>query len=82
MKKLTLNAEPEVIAEARRLAKEQGTSVSAMFARVIRYLARRNEHPVRLGRVTRKATGLVRLPKGKNERQVFEEALLEKYDLK
>jgi hypothetical protein len=82
MKKLTLNAEPEVIAEARRLAKQQGTSVSSMFARVIRYLARRNDRPVRLGRVTRKATGLVRLPREKNERQVVEDALLDKYDLK
>lgn len=80
MKKLTLNADPEVIAQARRLAKQQGTSVSSMFARVIRFLARRNGERIAIGRVTRRATGLVKLPRGKTERDVLEEALLEKYD--
>ena len=31
MKKLTLNAEPEVIDQARRLAEAQGTSVSSLL---------------------------------------------------
>lgn len=82
MKKLTLNADPEVIREARRLAKQQGTSVSSMFARVVRFLARREGRRSPIGRVTRKATGLITLPRGKNEREVLEEALLEEYDLR
>jgi hypothetical protein len=81
MKKLTLNADPDVIREARRLAEKQGTSVSSMFARMIRFIARREGRRIPIGPLTRKATGLIRLPRGKTERDVLEEALLEKYDL-
>jgi hypothetical protein len=81
MKKLTLNAEPEVIEQARQLAQAQGTSVSSLFARFVRFLAQRDRHRLRAGRLTRSATGLIKLPRGKEEREVVEEALLDKYDL-
>jgi|GEM_PF-399992 len=80
--KLTLNIERNVVAQARRLAKEQGTDVSSMFSRFITHLARRNDRQDRFGPVTRKATGLIRLPTGKSEREIFEQALLEKYELR
>jgi len=82
MKKLTLNADPEVIATAHRLAKAQGTSVSAMFARMIRFLGRRGRSEVKLGRLTRQATGLAKLPKGKSDADVVADSLVEKYGLK
>ena len=81
MKKLTLSADPEVIAQAHRLAKERGTSVSALFSRWVRFLSRRRGGRPALGPLTRKASGLAKLPRGKTERQVLEEALLEKYGL-
>ena len=81
MKKLTLNAEPEVIDEARRLAEAQGTSVSSLFARIVRFLAQREGHRLPVGRLTRSASGLVKLPRGKGEREVLEDALVEKYGL-
>jgi hypothetical protein len=81
MKKLTLNADPEVIEQARRLAKAQGTSVSSMFARIVRFLARRDGERPPIGRLTRKASGLVKLPPGKSEREILEDALIEKYGL-
>ncbi len=80
MKKLTLSADPEVIALAHRLAQESGTSVSSMFERFIRLLASRQEQRV-LGPLTKKASGIVRLPQGKSDTQLLEEALLEKYGL-
>jgi Family of unknown function (DUF6364) len=79
MKKLTLNAEPEVIEQARRLAEAQGTSVSSLFARIVRFLAQRHGDRVPVGRLARGASGLVKLPRGKSERDVIEDALVEKY---
>jgi hypothetical protein len=81
MTKLTLSAEPEVIAEAHRLAELHGTSVSAMFSRMIRLLSRLQGERPRIGPGARKASGLLRLPEGKSDRDVLEEALAEKYEL-
>lgn len=82
MKKLTLSADPEVIEEARELAEQTGTSVSSMFERLVRLLAvqRRDTRP--LGPITRKASGMIALPKGRSEREVLEDALLEKHGLR
>ena len=65
MAKLTLNADPEVIAQAKRLARESGTSVSSIFERIIRLLARRRGRGERLGRLTRQASGVIALPHGR-----------------
>lgn len=82
MKKLTLSLNPDVIDEARKLAKESGTSVSSMFERFIRLLARQRHTAQPLGPLTRKASGMVVLPKGQAEREVLEDALLGKYGLR
>lgn len=82
MKKLTLSADPEVIEQAKRLAAETGTSVSSLFERIIRLLARKRPVNQRLGRMTRKATGIVTLPRGKSGRDVLAEALADKYGTK
>ena len=79
MKKLTLNADPEVIEQAKRLAEESGTSVSSIFERFIRLLGRRRSGRQRFGRLTRQASGLITLPRGKSERDVLADALAEKY---
>jgi hypothetical protein len=81
VKKLTLNADPEVIEEARRLAAAQGTSVSSLFARIVRFLARQEGKRRPIGRLARKASGLAKLPPGKDERNVLEDALIDKYGL-
>ena len=82
MKKLTLSADPEVIEQAKRLADETGTSVSSLFERLVRLLARKRPGKKPLGRITRKATGLVALPRDKSEKDVLAEALAEKYGTK
>lgn len=81
MKKLTLSADPDVIAEAHRLAELRGTSVSAMFSRMIRLLSQRDRKRPGISPGARKASGLVQLPEGKSDRDVLEEALTEKYEL-
>ncbi len=80
MKKLTLSADPEVIEQAKRLADETGTSVSALFERFIRLLAQRYPER-RIGRITRQATGMITLPSCKSDHDVLADALIEKYGI-
>jgi hypothetical protein len=81
--KLTLSADESIVREAKRQAKECNTSVSAMFSRFIESLSRsRSQNQDPIGPITRRATGLAKMPKGKTYRGVLEEALMEKYGLK
>ncbi len=77
MAKLTLNADPEVIDQAKRLAAERKTSVSAMFSRFIKALARGgNGKPI--GKLARQASGVVDL-KGRSHKDVLADSLKDKY---
>jgi len=80
MAKLTLNAGPEVIAEAKRLAAERGTSVSALFARFIKTLANGRKQAEPLGKLTRRASGVID-PGGRDHQDMLAEALKDKYGL-
>lgn len=80
--KLTLSAEREVIVEAKRLAAETGTSVSAMFSRLLRAMAAQRGSPVDVGPITRQASGLVRLPPEASDRDLLGDALASKYGLR
>ncbi|MGA2621168.1 MAG: DUF6364 family protein [Thermoguttaceae bacterium] len=82
MKKLTLSADQDVINEARELAQQNGTSVSSLFARFVRLLAGQRLAVRSLGPLTRKASGMVALPKGRAAQEVLEDALLEKHRLR
>lgn len=81
MPKLTLSADAEVIEQAKRLAEERGTSVSAMFSQFVTLMARRTSpHNQPLGPLTRKAMGMVSLPRDKSDRELIEEALAERHN--
>jgi hypothetical protein len=80
MKKLTLSMEEGVIRQAKRIAAEQGTSVSAMFSNMVRLMARKRGEEIGIGPLTREAMGLVDLPEGKTDRELLEEALAEEYE--
>jgi Family of unknown function (DUF6364) len=80
MKKLTLTAEPEVIDMAKKLAIARGTSVSAMFSQLIRAMAGRNPRTSdKIGPITRRLTGIAKTPRGKNNRRLVEDAILDRY---
>lgn len=81
MKKLTLSMDEETIKEAKRLAAEQGTSVSAMFTRLVRAMAHEPGKDIEIGPITRRASGLVQLPEGKTDKELLVDALTEKYGL-
>ena len=80
MAKLTLNAEREVIGQAKRLAAERNTSVSAMFSRFSRTLADGKGKGKPLGRLARRASGVIDL-KGRNHKDVLAGSLSDKYGL-
>lgn len=78
MQKLTLNAEPDVINRAKRIASERGTSVSKLFSQFIRSMdVSPRQRPT--SSKTHQATGLIKLPKGKSDRQLIEEAISERH---
>ena len=81
MKKLTLSADEAVIQDAKRIAREQGTSVSSLFARWVRSLSgpRQRRGKVPANSITARATGIARLPEGQSEADVLADALIEKY---
>ncbi len=59
MAKLTLNVDAEIIEQAKRLAAENHTSVSAMFARFIRLLANGGGSDMSIGKIAKKASGMI-----------------------
>ncbi|HUT36937.1 MAG TPA: DUF6364 family protein [Planctomycetota bacterium] len=82
MTKLTLSVDEEVVAQAKRLAKENGRSVSAMFTQIVRAMAGQKQRRRPIGPLTRKVSGIISLPKGKTFDDVLTDALMDKYGLK
>jgi len=81
MQKLTLSADKTIIEIAKKMAEDEGTSVSAMFDRFVRLLhARRAKDPV-VGPIALKATGVITIGDDQQDRKILEEALTEKYGL-
>jgi hypothetical protein len=78
--KLTLSADRPLIKEAKHLAAARNTSVSAIFGRLLKALAAaETARPAELGPVTRMASGLLALPKGRTDRSLLEAALGDRY---
>ncbi len=79
MNKLTLSMEKETIEEAKQLAAERGTSVSAMFSRIVQAMAHEPGEAVEIGPITRRLSGIISLPEGESAPEVLTDALMEKY---
>jgi hypothetical protein len=82
MPKLTLNADSKTVSLAKKLAKVNQTSVSDMFCRFINGLAAGKQPDVKIGPLTRKMTGIIKLPEGQSEQEVLTDALMDKYGVK
>lgn len=78
--KLTLSADRELIRRAKKVAAKNGTSLSAMVSNYLSTLTA-EEKEFQPGPLSRQATGLAKVPKGKSDRELLEEALSEKYGL-
>lgn len=77
--KLTLSADRELIQQAKKLAALNGTSVSAMFSRMLGVMGRTSGLLDSPAPLTRKATGLIRLPSAAEDERLIEDALAAKY---
>jgi hypothetical protein len=81
MTKLTLSVQPDVLRTAKRLAKARKTSVSSMFSQFVKSAASADGTPHKIGPLTRKMTGVLKLPPGKDYKEFLTDALMEKYGL-
>ena len=81
MARLTLSVDKELVEEAKRLAKRNRTSVSAMFSQFIEAAVREEASRPRAGPIARRASGLIHLPDGKPPRAILVDALIEKHKL-
>ena len=80
MTKLTLSADKELIEKAKKLARRQNTSVSALFSRYLTAITQLVETPA-TGPLTSDATGLIKLPRRQRAKTILADALIEKYGL-
>ena len=87
-RKLTLTATPEVIALAEAQAKNEGTSISAMFANFVMAKEKMSKRHTRtrsrstIGPLTKSLSGIVRLPGDFDEKEFMSRVFLEKHGLK
>ena len=79
MTKLTLSVEEDVVEKAKQIAEANQTSVSAMFSQFVESIAGGRARRPKIGPLTRKATGIAKLPPGKDYKEVLADALMEKY---
>jgi Family of unknown function (DUF6364) len=79
MSKLTLSADKDLVRQAKKLAAQNGTSVSAMFSGMLRAMGRTSGLQEPPAPLTRKATGLIRLPSAAEDARLLEDALAAKF---
>ncbi len=77
--KVTLSADKDLIKKGKQLAEKEGTSLSSMFSRFLTAVLARRGKRRPAGPLTRKATGLAKLPASTTDRELLEDALSDKY---
>ena len=81
--RLTLSADQDSIVLAHKLAKSEGTSISAMFVNYIKSRSQTKSVGRRLSPLAKEASGmLASLPNDFNHKTVMSDILSEKYDVK
>jgi len=80
MTKLTLSIDEGIVEKAKEIAQANGTSVSAMFSQFVQSMANRPKD-FKIGPLTRKLTGIAKLPSGKDYKEALTDALCEKYGI-
>lgn len=82
MTKLTLSAETDLIADAKRWAASRRTSVSGMFARFLRSLEQiERDQSAPISPLTRQATGLMNFPRNRSDQDLLEDALSDRHGI-
>lgn len=81
IKKLTLSANENTIKEAKRIATQKDTSVSALFARLIHTIDQAPTNTISLAPITLQASGIISLSTDLTDQELLENALNDKYGL-
>ena len=81
MAKLTLHLDQAIVEKAKQLAKANHTSVSAMFSRFVQSMAAVPPQPAKIGPLTRRLSGIIKLPPGKEYKVLRTEDLMAKHGL-
>ena len=81
MTKLTLSIDETIVERAKEIARANGTSVSAMFSQFVKSMDSPLPKDFKIGPLTRKATGIVKLPPDKDYKELLSDALAEKYGI-
>ena len=82
--KLTLSADGNIVRKFKRYAKGRNTSVSALVGKYMASQVESEKEDLDLDKLpplTRSALGIAKLPEGKTDRELLEEALMEKFGL-
>ena len=82
MTKLTLSADKNLVLEAKKYSSREGTSLSSMFTRFLQSVLAERKQIAPVGPITQRATGLIRLPGGRSDRELLSDALADRYGLK
>ena len=77
--KLTLRIDEDLVKRAEDFAQREGTSLSSMFSRLLQAALIMHHKGRQPGPLTRKTTGLARLPANRSDRELLEEAMASKY---
>ena len=81
MTKLTLSVDETTVERAKEIARANGTSVSAMFSQFVESMDSPLPKDFKIGPLTRKLTGIAKLPPGKDYKEALSDALAEKYGI-
>jgi len=82
MTKLTLSADRNLVLEAKKLSRREGTSLSSMVTRFLQSVLAERSQAVPAGPITQRATGLIRLPAGRSDRELLSDALADRHGFK
>ena len=77
--KLTLSVDRALIERAKEFARKEGTSLSSIVSRFLESLVADEIPTARPGPLTKAATGLVNLPDDISDKDLVEDALVDKY---
>jgi hypothetical protein len=81
MGKMTISMDDDIIRAAKQLAASDNVSVSAMFRRYVLFRLKPEKPKIKIGPLTKKATGIVKLDESKSDKELLTDALMEKYSL-
>ena len=74
MTKLTLSVDEIVAAKAKKIARDRGNSISAIFSQFIESIPNGRQRKMKIGPLTRRLSGILKFPAGKDYKELLSES--------